>query len=134
MIKSPVTEHLFSMFPHMFGVLLSSKNVKMLQVNLFWEVLQAYGKEDKNEENIDETDKVNGIGKDQFLQVANLLNVNLVEDSSTVNIFYIYARDVYMSRPSRFIRTCVSHRYNVRLIHAFNSTKYEKVKSAVKPK
>ncbi|CAK8694814.1 unnamed protein product [Clavelina lepadiformis] len=83
------------------------------KVNLFWEVLQAYGKEDKNEENIDETDKVNGIGKDQFLQVANLLNVNLVEDSSTVNIFYIYARDVYMSRPSRFIRTCVSHRFFV---------------------
>uniref|UniRef100_H2Z283 Ion transport domain-containing protein n=1 Tax=Ciona savignyi TaxID=51511 RepID=H2Z283_CIOSA len=37
------------------------------------------------------------------------MNVYVVEDQSNVNIFFKWAPEVYLSRPSKFIRKCVQH-------------------------
>ena len=74
------------------------------QINLYWEVLN-HGKDENPQNGSPPT-----ITKDDFLQVANLLNVNIVQDTTYVNIFVRYAPQVYLSRPSRCIKYCVNHR------------------------
>ncbi|XP_078484181.1 two pore calcium channel protein 1-like [Ciona intestinalis] len=75
------------------------------KISLFWEVLN-----NRNGMEVDiSTTADGGIELKQFLQLANLMNVYVVEDQSAVNIFVKWAPEVYASRPSKFVRKCVQH-------------------------
>ena len=59
----------------------------------------------KNEES-----EVPTVTKEDFLQVADLLNVYIVQNNITENLFARCAPEAYLSRASTFIRKCVLHR------------------------
>ena len=81
-------------------MILTNNDSWLSQTNLYWEVL-IHGKEEESEATI---------SKEDFLQVANLLNVYIVQDTSFVNSFARIAPEVYNSWPSKFVRKCVRHR------------------------
>lgn len=81
-------------------IIINNFHIFIIKINLYWEVLTK----NLNQEPTD------GIEKEQFLQVANLLNVYVVEDSSAKNWFAENVSEMYSSKPSRIIQFCVKHR------------------------